>query len=92
MVKKKEKQESLTIKEAKALRKKIYLEKSKQSLINEIADYETVKEEFHIFWINFARTNKISEDLENIVFKHLKSIGYLTKEKFTDGMKHFGLI
>lgn len=51
---------------------------------------ENDREEFRKFFIGLKRKLNLESDLENVIWLHLKAIGMDKKEKFNEGVKHFG--
>lgn len=51
---------------------------------------ENTREEFRKYFAKIKRTLSLSSDMEEIVWLHLKSTGFNRKDKFDDGLRHFG--
>lgn len=51
---------------------------------------ENDREEFRKFFIGLKRKLNLESDRENVIWLHLKAIGMDKKEKFNEGVKHFG--
>jgi len=85
-------------KSEKSLEKEVTLSPREQRLANaakigkkdkELKETE-VREEFRRFFIQLKRKYNLDSSLENIIWLHFKSSGFNRKEKFIDGIKHFG--
>ena len=82
---KKEKQEEMTLEEAAAWRASLY--KPQERKLSE----EEKREEFRVFWAKEKSKYGASQDLEPIVWAHLKSSKLDEPKQFEEGIKHFGL-
>ena len=49
-----------------------------------------IREEFKKYFIKLKRKLGLSNDLEQTIWLHFKASGFDKKEKFDDGIKHFG--
>lgn len=52
---------------------------------------ENSKEEFRKYFIQLKRKLNLKSDLENVIWLHFKAAGFDKKDKFDEGIKHFGL-
>lgn len=57
--------------------------KSKQAVVDQ-------REEFRKFFAKTKEKLKINSSMEHILWLHFKASGHAEKEKFEDGLKHFG--
>ena len=51
---------------------------------------ENTKEEFRKYFTRIKRQLNLSSDLENIIWLHFKASGFDKKDKFDEGIIHFG--
>lgn len=51
---------------------------------------ENTREEFRKYFVGLKRKLNLGPELENVIWLHLKAIGMDKKEKFNEGVKHFG--
>lgn len=51
---------------------------------------ENTREEFRKFFVGLKRKLGLAPELENVLWLHLKATGMDKKEKFNEGVKHFG--
>lgn len=51
---------------------------------------EDSREEFRKYFIGIKRKLNLAPDLEDIIWIHLKATGMDKKDKFNEGIKHFG--
>jgi len=51
---------------------------------------EDVRKAFKVYFIQLSRKLKLSSDLENILWLHIKSAGFATPSLFDKGVRHFG--
>lgn len=51
---------------------------------------EDSREEFRKFFVKIKGKLSLSADMEDVIWKHFKSAGFTKKEKFEEGIKHFG--
>jgi len=72
--------------EAKEKRKKAYQDKLKAKK----SDEKQTREEFRKFFVKIKKKLSITADMEQIIWIHIKAAGYNKKDKFEDGVKHFG--
>jgi len=77
------KQEQAAIKKARAIRIKYYESLKKDSK-------ENVKEEFKKFFVQKKHELNIDPSLEEAIWLHFKACGFDKKDKFLEGLKHFG--
>jgi hypothetical protein len=52
---------------------------------------EDSKEEFRKFFAQEKSKLNLSPSLESVIWLHLKAYGFDKKEKFSSGLKHFGI-
>jgi len=52
---------------------------------------ENAKEDFRKYFIQIKRKLNLKSDLENVLWSHFESAGFDSKDKFDDGITHFGL-
>lgn len=48
------------------------------------------REEFRKFFIKLNSQLKLNRDMENVLWLHLKASGFDKKDKFVEGIQHFG--
>jgi len=48
------------------------------------------REEFRIYFVELKRKLNLAPEIEDVMWLHLKAIGMNQKEKFNEGVKHFG--
>jgi len=77
------KQDQAAIKKARAIRIKHYESLQKKSNAN-------TKEEFRKFFIQKKNELKLDPSLEEVIWLHFQSCGFDNKDKFLEGLKHFG--
>lgn len=51
---------------------------------------EATREEFRIYFVELKRKLSLEPEIENVLWLHLKAIGMNKKDKFNDGVRHFG--
>ena len=51
---------------------------------------ENTKEEFRKFFIQIKKKFGLKKEMENVIWLHFKAAGFDKKEKFDEGVKHFG--
>lgn len=51
---------------------------------------DATREEFRIYFVELKRKLNLEPEIEDVLWLHLKAIGMNQKEKFNDGVKHFG--
>lgn len=56
----------------------------------EKAAIEDSREEFRKYFVELKRKLSLSAELENVIWLHLKAVGMDKKEKFNEGINHFG--
>ena len=71
--------------EAKAARRKAWEEKQAKKTVE-----ENSRDEFRKFFIKIKGKLGLGKDMEEVIWIHFKSAGFDKKEKFEDGIKHFG--
>jgi hypothetical protein len=49
------------------------------------------REEFRKFFVTKKHSLGLKQELEEVLWLHLKSTNMATPEKFEDGLKHFGI-
>jgi DNA repair exonuclease SbcCD nuclease subunit len=59
------------------------LEASKKATVNE-------REEFRKFFAKISPKLKLEKSMEEVLWLHLKASGFAEKERFADGICHFG--
>lgn len=74
-----------TLAAAKEARKKAWEEKQSKKICS-----ENTREEFRKFFIKIKGKLKLTKDMEEVIWLHFKAAGFDKKEKFIDGIKHFG--
>lgn len=62
----------------------------KESKLVTSSDMEDSREEFRKYFVGLKRKLKLAPELENVLWLHLKAIGMDKKEKFNEGVTHFG--
>lgn len=48
------------------------------------------REEFRKYFAKISSKLKLEKSMENVLWLHFKSAGFAEKEKFTEGLNHFG--
>jgi len=51
---------------------------------------EDSREEFRKYFVGLKRKLNLAPEIENVIWLHLKAVGMATKEKFNEGVTHFG--
>jgi len=51
---------------------------------------ENSREEFRKFFVKIRSKLDLGQDMEGVIWTHFKSAGFDKKEKFKEGIKHFG--
>ena len=51
---------------------------------------EDSREEFRKYFVGLKRKLNLQPELEQVIWLHLKAVGMATKEKFNEGVTHFG--
>ncbi len=51
---------------------------------------EDNREEFRKFFVKVKGKLNLSSDLEGVIWKHFKAAGFDKKDKFKEGINHFG--
>tara|TARA_R100000951_G_scaffold114944_2_gene121453 strand:- start:877 stop:1158 length:282 start_codon:yes stop_codon:yes gene_type:complete len=51
---------------------------------------ENSREEFRKFFVKIRSKLGLSQDMEGVIWTHFKSAGFDKKDKFEEGIKHFG--
>ena len=51
---------------------------------------DEIREEFKKYFTKLKRKMGLGSDLEQIIWLHFKAYGFDKKEKFDDGIRHFG--
>lgn len=51
---------------------------------------ENSREEFRKFFVKIKGALKLPNDMEDVIWIHFKRAGFDSKEKFEEGIKHFG--
>ncbi len=51
---------------------------------------EDTREEFRKYFVGLKRKLNLAPELEMVIWVHLQAVGMATKEKFNEGVKHFG--
>jgi len=82
---KKEESVEMSIEEARALRAANHASRQKEPTEKDN------REAFRIFWAQEKAKYGKGKELEPILWLHLKAIGMDSPEKFTSGLKNFGL-
>lgn len=49
-----------------------------------------VREDFRKYFVQLKRKLKLDASLENVIWLHFKAAGFDSKERFDDGIRHFG--
>lgn len=81
----KNKNQEMTLDEAKAYRASLYKEEPK------ILSEEEKREQFRIFWASEKNKYGKTKDLEQIIWLHLKAIKMDEPANFENGLQSFGL-
>lgn len=77
--------EEMSVEEARKIRASMH--KASDVVLTE----QQKREAFRIFWAQEKSQYAMSADLEEVIWLHLKAMKMDVLEKFTDGIKHFGL-
>ena len=51
---------------------------------------ESTREEFRKYFVGLKRKLNLAPELENVIWLHLKATGMDSKDKFNEGVAHFG--
>jgi hypothetical protein len=51
---------------------------------------EDSREEFRKYFVELKRKLKLAPEIENVLWIHLKTVNMATKDKFNEGVAHFG--
>lgn len=51
---------------------------------------EDSREEFRKYFVGLKRKLGLAPELENVIWLHLKAVNMAQKDKFNEGVKHFG--
>ena len=51
---------------------------------------ENIREEFKKYFVELRRKLKLAPELEDVIWLHLKATGNDKKDKFSEGVRHFG--
>lgn len=51
---------------------------------------EDSREEFRKYFVGLKRKLNLAPEIEQVIWLHLKAVGMATKEKFNEGVTHFG--
>jgi Holliday junction resolvase RusA-like endonuclease len=51
---------------------------------------EDSREEFRKYFVELKRKLKLAPEIENVIWLHLKAVNMATKDKFNEGVTHFG--
>lgn len=51
---------------------------------------EDSREEFRKYFVGLKRQLNLQPELEQVIWLHLQAVNMATKDKFNDGVKHFG--
>jgi hypothetical protein len=62
----------------------------KESILVTSEDMTDSREEFRKYFVGLKRKLNLAPELENVLWLHLKAIGMNKKEKFSEGVEHFG--
>ncbi len=54
------------------------------------AEEKYKREDFRKYFVQLKRKLGLEPELENIIWLHFKAAGFDEKEKFDDGIRHFG--
>ena len=82
----KQKEKSLDL-SPQELRKANYDAMKKTSKVQREQD---IREDFKRYFVKLKRKLNLDAQLEDIIWLHLKSTGCANKDKFDEGVKHFG--
>jgi hypothetical protein len=83
--KKKEEIKVDPLKAAKEFRRKAWEDKQKES-----KNIENTRDEFRKFFIKIKSKLNLDKSMEEVLWVHFKSSGFDKKDKFQEGLKHFG--
>lgn len=73
---------------AKARKKRLALAEERGK--NKPQEKDNSREDFKKYFLKLQKKVKIDKSLEEVIWIHLKTIGCNKKEKFDEGVKHFG--
>jgi hypothetical protein len=62
----------------------------KESTLVTSEDMTDSREEFRKYFVGLKRKLNLAPELENVLWLHLKTMGMDKKEKFNEGVEHFG--
>lgn len=51
---------------------------------------ENTREEFRKYFIQIKKKLGLGKEMENVIWLHFKAAGFDKKDKFDEGVKHFG--
>ena len=54
------------------------------------AGFGDSREEFRKYFVGLKRKLNLQPELEQVIWLHLKAVNMATKEKFNEGIRHFG--
>ena len=80
-----EKQEEMSLAEAKAYRASLY------KLVERVLQDHERREQFRLFWAENRTKYGKQKNLEEVLWIHLKSAKLDDPKKFEEGLAHFGL-
>lgn len=93
--KKKENKEVTEIKQSVELSdaekiKKARAERMARAGVTEKQVEENTREEFRKYFVQIKKKLGLGKEMENVIWLHFKAAGFNKKEKFDEGVKHFG--
>lgn len=69
----------------KEMRRKAYEARMAQQ-----APIEDSREEFRKYFVELKRKLNLAPEIESVMWEHFKAVGMDKKDKFNEGVKHFG--
>jgi hypothetical protein len=61
-----------------------------ESVLVTSEDMTDTREEFRKYFVGLKRKLNLAPELEHVLWLHLKAVGMDKKEKFNEGVQHFG--
>jgi hypothetical protein len=65
-------------------------QEAKESVLVTSEDMTDSREEFRKYFVGLKRKLNLAPELENVLWLHLKAMGMDKKDKFNEGVMHFG--
>jgi hypothetical protein len=52
--------------------------------------FQDSREDFRVYFVGLKKKLNLAPEIEQVIWLHLKAVGMATKEKFNEGVRHFG--